>query len=372
MKFSLRKTKAIVAGLLAGLVLVAVPMTVYAGYAPSGRATFQCVSPTNCPGANYVTFNSFTNAPNYGDERAFFDGKDAHDTSANGYLDKISVSDGQLLTLRVYIHNNANPNAIGKAAAVAHNTRLQVLLPKTVENSNFAAAAISAENANPGTVSDTVDFIGSQPFSVAFDQSHPAQITYRPGGTGNYVTRTLLNSSYVGDSVLNASFGDWDGCFNYSALVTMTVVVHMPQQPEKPVYSCDAFNIVADVNRTVKVTKFSATAKNGAELVGTVVDWDDNNVSDGDVNPVGLTHQYDKDGTYNVSVIAFFDVNGDEVDASGPNCVKQVTFNGKKPPLTPPTELVNTGPGQVAGIFAAVTAASTLGYRRILRRRLES
>ena len=35
-----------------------------------------------------------------------------------------------------------------------------------------------------------------------------------------------------------------------------------------------------------------------------------------------------------------------------------------------PTELANTGPGSVAAVFGAVTALSAIGYRTLLRRRL--
>jgi hypothetical protein len=39
------------------------------------------------------------------------------------------------------------------------------------------------------------------------------------------------------------------------------------------------------------------------------------------------------------------------------------------PPVTPPTELANTGPGQVAGIVAATVVAATAGANFVLRRR---
>src|SRR5665213_309731 len=110
MRIKLRP-KIALATMLAAAVLIGLPAAVFAGFAPSDRQTFQCITPDNCPGANYVTFNSFTNAPNYGDERAFFDGKDAGVTGPGGYQDSIGVHDGQELVLRVYIHNNANPNA---------------------------------------------------------------------------------------------------------------------------------------------------------------------------------------------------------------------------------------------------------------------
>ncbi len=213
--------------------LVASPATALAGYAPAGRATFQCITPTNCPGANYVTFNSFTNAPNYGDERAFFDAKDSSITTSGGYQDKMTVTDGQRIVLRMYIHNNANPGAIGEAAATAHNVRLQALLETSNQSTHVAAAQITADNSNPGTVSDTVDFSGARPFTMRFDTGAPVQVTYRPNGTGEWVTRTLPSASFSNAWTMNANVGDWKGCFEYSALVTMTAVVSMPT-PEKP------------------------------------------------------------------------------------------------------------------------------------------
>lgn len=282
------KARVTLATMLALATMFGSPLAVYAGYAPSGRPTFQCITPTNCPGANYVVFNSFTNAPNYGDERPFLDGKDATITGSGGYQDSIGVRDGQRIVLRTYIHNNANPGAIGVAAATAHNTRLQVILPTSKKTSNTAAAQISADNASPGTVSDTVDFTGASPFTLAFDQSAPVQITYRPNGTGDYVTRTVPSSAFTNAQTLNATFGDWKGCFEFGALVTMTITVRMPTTPTTP--------------------------------------------------PPPTP----------------------------------------KPPVTPPatttppapTTLVNAGPGEVAGIFAATTVAGTVTYRWMLGRRL--
>lgn len=228
------RTKRALLSLIAVATIVGLPATALAGYAPSGRPTFQCITPTNCPGANYVVFNSFTNAPNYGDERAFFDGKDNTISGPGGYQDNITVHNGEELVLRVYIHNNANPGAIGFDAATAHNARMQVLLPQTQKTSNFAAAAVSADNANPGTVSDTVDFNGAAPFTMTYDESQPVQVTYRPNGTGDFVTNTLHSASFASDHVLNANFGDWHGCFNYAALVTFKVKVSMPTTPPPP------------------------------------------------------------------------------------------------------------------------------------------
>lgn len=233
------RIKTLVAGLIAAAVMVVLPASaVLAGYAPANRPTFQCVTPTNCPGADYVTFNSFTNAPNYGDERAFLDAKSSTITGPGGYQDSLNVQDGQKYVVRAYIHNNANRAKIGDAASTAKNVKLQVLLPTSKKTSHMIGANISASNSNPGNVSDTVSFSGQKPFTIEFDKSAPVQVTYRPNGQGEYVTRTLPGAAFANDQTLNAALGDVKGCFEYASLVTMTVVVKMdktpPTPPEKP------------------------------------------------------------------------------------------------------------------------------------------
>lgn len=230
------------ASILSMLAIVAMPGVALAGYAPANRATFQCITPTNCPGASYVTFNSFTNAPNYGDERAFFDAKDASNTSPGGFQDKLTVTHGQRVFMRVYVHNNANEAAIGQAAATAKNTRIQVLLETNKKTSHLASASITADNANPATVSDTVELSGANPFTTVFDRNAPVNVTYRPNGTGDWVTRPLPGATFANDQTINANVGDWRGCFEFGALITFTAVISMdvpkievpPQIPPTP------------------------------------------------------------------------------------------------------------------------------------------
>jgi len=70
-------------------------------------------------------------------------------------------------------------------------------------------------------------------------------------------------------------------------------------------------------------------------------------------------------------------VNGKDVFApDNAACAKQVSFTtptscvpGQSSECTPPT-LPNTGAGNVIGIFAGVVAASTIGYRVLLGRKL--
>lgn len=227
------KAKSLAIGLTTLAIAAAAPAsTVYAGYAPSARPTFTCATPTDCTGANYVTFNSFTNAPNYGDERAFFDLKDGAISGSGGYADSMkNLKNGQKVTLRVYVHNNANPAAIGKEAAKAKNTKVQVILPTSKKTTNQAATNISADNANPGMISDTIDLGADSPFTIVFDKNSPVNATYRQNGEGDFVTRTLPGANFISDTTMNASLGDMDGCFNYATIITMTAVVKMDETP---------------------------------------------------------------------------------------------------------------------------------------------
>ncbi len=156
-----------------------------------------------------------------------------------------------------------------------------------------------------------------------------------------------------------------------------------------PVYTCDMFDITADVNRLVKVTRFETTAQNGAVFKNVVVDWDDSSSNTTSTNIVGQTHQLDKSkDTFTITATAHFTLNGQDVTATSAQCSKQVAFKGDTPPIvtpppttpgTPPvtptspgapSRLVNTGPGSVAALFAVVAAAGTLAHRRFLSRRL--
>lgn len=315
------------------LAIVAVPVAVWAGFSPANRATFQCITPTNCPGANYVTFNSFTNAPNYGDERAFLDAKDAANTASGGYQDKMTVQDGQKVVMRIYVHNNANPAAIGESAATAKNTKVQVLLPTSVKTANQASASISADNANPGTVSDTVDFVGANPFSLAFDRNSMVQVTYRPNGTGDYVTRSLPGAVFANDQTLNAAIGDWKGCFNYSALITVTVVVKM-EHPKPPVvkFACTGLDAV-QVSRSRYDFTASATAENATiqSYVFTAKNSSGNVVDTKTVTTSATSAKYAFDqstpGTYTVNAV----VNTDKGSTHPGDCVKSVKVEKETP-----------------------------------------
>lgn len=219
------KLKALAIGVTALAVAVATPVTVFAGYYPADRQTYSCVpgAPT-CEGADHVVFNSFTNNPVVGDERPFFAG------SLNGanVQDRIKVKNGDVIVLRAYVHNNADPSKIGAAAAVARNVKMKVIVPNESRKDQNFVAFISASNANPGTINDTMSLYGDRAFTVEY---MPGTAYFDHKFDGVNMQSDKLDDSIVADG---AYLGDIHGCFEFSGYVTLKVKVNMPEQPVTP------------------------------------------------------------------------------------------------------------------------------------------
>jgi hypothetical protein len=212
-------------GLAVASILAISTSTVLAGFFPADRPTFTCTTPTNCTGSDYVTFNSFTNNPVVGDERPFFAG------SANGanVQDRIKVKDDQVIVLRAYVHNNADPNRIGQAAALARNVKIRVLVPSAEQKEQNLVAFVSAANANPGTINDTMSLFADRPFTVEYI---PGSANFMHKANGVNLINEAVNDVIVSGS--GASLGDIHGCFEFSGYVTMKVKVDMDQPPVVP------------------------------------------------------------------------------------------------------------------------------------------
>lgn len=215
--------------------------------------------------------------------------------------------------------------------------------------------------------------------TIGENRSVVAKVTYVTSGGA-----TLSNISYdFGDNTAPVNTTSTTANHTYAADGSYTIVATLSfkgaetvpdstcQAPvnfetPNPIYTCDALDVTKGNGRMVTISNFKTTAANGAVYKNAEIKWGDNATVMA-VNPVGQTHTYAADGTYTISVVATFMVNGQEVTAGGVNCQKQVSFNTT---VTPPTELVNTGAGGVAGLFAATTLGGAVAYRWFLGRRL--
>lgn len=197
------------------------------------RPTFTVKNP-----APYVTFNSITDNPNYGDERTFYDVKDAANTSKGGFSDKVNVKDGQTLLLRTYVHNNAAdslnkvPDGKGGYKGVAENTKVRIHLPTASATSLRSNSYVSASNAKPAVVSDTVDFVGDNNFTLEYIPGSAVSYTNAQPSGMKLSDAIVTDGAPIGYDQLN---GKIPGCFQYTSIVTVKVKVKM----DKPNYTMD-------------------------------------------------------------------------------------------------------------------------------------
>lgn len=195
------------------------------GYGPP-RAAFRCARPTACEGPQYVTFNSYYNTPNYGDERAFLNVKHIDDPIGSVWNDTLRIERSTTLQMRAYIDNNAYQNQPGQETTDAVDTRLRLALPEGPVYGAHPTAYLRAENARPQVIWDTVFLYASRPMTMAYVQGS-AEITHRKDG-GDFVTETAAEGV---DTPEGMELGRWKADFVNSALVTFRVRVSFLAEP---------------------------------------------------------------------------------------------------------------------------------------------
>lgn len=264
---------------LAAVMAVAVPASTHAllGGDRETKAYEQGMS-----GFDHVQFNSFTGVPDIGDERNFLTGM-LDDGSSTNFYDPINdVRSGDTLLLRVYIHNNADTSLNADGTGIAKNTKVRISLPSGMATDLPASAFISADNARPQVIEDTLDMRATTPVALQFVpgsasiESHTG--TFKAALSDDIVT----NGVTVGSDALD---GNYKGCFDYVASVTFKVKVISPNyQLTKTVRKngTTTFGPSVTVNSGDKVD-FSLNFKN----TGTT---NLDNVVLADRLPVGLTY----------------------------------------------------------------------------------
>jgi len=168
-------------------------------------------------GFDYVTFNSFTGVPGIGDERQFYNGQYPGQTNFTDPLDQLRAGDEMLM--HVYIHNGADDSLNASGEGIARDVNVKVDLPQTTAQSAQSRATISASNASPTAVWDTVDFAAENGGFFELDYIEgSAQLV----GNGPTVS---INDSLITTGV---NIGDVEGCFEQAVAVTYRVKVKQP------------------------------------------------------------------------------------------------------------------------------------------------
>lgn len=440
------KSKAVIVSLLVAGV-VGAPLIAHAGFYP-GRPTFDykkydannqnCNDPNNpaadhgrCGSMNGPVFNSFINTPSYGDERYFTDGYRT-DRGKASTADTISnVTEGsKKVVIRIYVHNNANDYTNASGKGVARNTKVKLELPNKSGSSLQAVGAISASNATPSEVTDTVYLTASRPFSVKYE---PGSAKLLRGNSSYALSDSIVTSGApIGDSAMN---GELPGCFGHAALVELTVDITPEASNElqlvKQVKNVgDTNGWQKEVNsRPGQEEQWLVTTKNvGLDTLNDVsvrdilpphlslvpgsvkiVNADQQSYAQADSplfgNGLNLGVYPSGGGRYIMfKTKALDDFQGCSVrvrniakaksnqtpneisdyadvvitkpcgpgpgPGPGPNPNPGPPIVGKEVGGEAPTSLVNTGPGSVAAIFVATTIVSTLAFRYATVRRM--
>lgn len=329
-----------------------------------------------------------------------------HASTANGPMTVTqSVSDDVVLSPNGINLGTENPCQAGSIVIQAREVIPGVKVIKQVEGVNQTNAWTTQNTANPG---DTLKYMityqntgNTVQNNVVIRDNLPPKMSLVSGSTVVYTTATPNGSKQPDDNITGGGIDIGSYLPNAGAYVVFevkvpdagqlacgltefrnvgvarpegmneyynTAITDVNKTCQTPTYACTAFHVTTGSNRTVTVDQFGFKASDNSTLSNVTLNWGDtqqlvtNNVK-------GQSHQYSKDGTYTIS-LSNFKVNGKTVDVSG-NCSQQVTFTTPGvPPTTPPTTLVNTGPGQVAALFAAVAVLGAFAHRLFLSRRL--
>ncbi len=172
--------------------------------------------------ATYITFNSITDNPTYGDERQLLKVRDIN-SSTSAYATSAQVTDNEEVVLAVYFHNNAAANL----NLTATNTQVKINLPSGNASTQTPTAYITADNANPNQVWATADLTNSTPFSLAYEPGTAKLYT-------NYVNGIAVSDNVVGSGALigsNGTDGNVPGCGQFSGYVTIRARVHLAAAP---------------------------------------------------------------------------------------------------------------------------------------------
>jgi hypothetical protein len=326
--------------------------------------------------AEQVTFNSQSNSPTYGgsNERYFFRAKNA-DSSSGGFTNgTVTVDSGNAVLMQAYINNNTS--------STISNVKLTITLPTASSTSQAVTAVISASNSNPASISDTVTFAGSTPFTLAFDSNASVNITRGSTITssnasisGNILTVDLGNLAGPNDRVLVTARALVNHQNNQTTTSTTTTPSTTTTSTPQVVLACGTLTLGSD-NRTLTLTNptttnatlssYTFTTRNSA---GNTVNTVTNPANAQNSNVYTFTQT--APDTYTVSAV----VNTDKGSTATNACTHQfivqapVTLSASTTQPTSTTKLPNTGAGDTIAIFVTAITIASGGHYILFRRK---
>jgi hypothetical protein len=269
------------------------------------------------------------------------------------YANPASANACDLLEYKVRLYN--------PGPASLYQVNVVTTLPSTIATSNTATLTASSENADPASTN----------FTTVLNLTSAQGVSYVNG------TAQLLD---VNNGLIeNLPDGITQGGVNIGTLgpstyefVQFEAKVSCPAPAPKPVYTCNLLSVSEPAANEVQAN-VQYTAQNGAVFQNVTYNYGDG--SSVTTTSTTTSRTYAKAGTYTVTATVNFSVNGTTQSATSANCAKTVSFTVPPTPTTTttpstpaPTTLVNTGPGDVIGIFGATTVVGAVAHRLFGRR----
>jgi len=191
-------------------------------------------------GTPYVSINSVSDNPVIGDERNFVRVRKVGDPK---FVDEVTLVVGQQYEVEIYFHNNASRTLNPSGAGIADGVRVSSILPAFVAKGTTGeiSAVITAANTIPSSVWDEAFVKATSDVYLRFV---PGSAIIHSNGS--------VNGKDVGQQHLfsseGANVGYWDdawgvlpGCNEYAGYISYKFVVDQPR-----------FEIAKDVSRDAK------------------------------------------------------------------------------------------------------------------------
>jgi len=183
--------------------------------------------------ATYVTFNSITDNPTYGDERNFLHIKPAG-TDKSQYTGNIKLVPGTTYDVFAFYHNNASKTLNGAnftGLGVAQGAYVRAEMPSRVNkdkvyNGNFY---IGADNANPKFVFETIKFTADSAIALRYVPNTAKLHNFVSDVVGESAQREFAldpeqlfrSGSPIGWNTMD---GKLPGCNEYAGYITFQLI----------------------------------------------------------------------------------------------------------------------------------------------------
>jgi hypothetical protein len=166
---------------------------------------------------DHATFNSTSDNPNIGDERAFVGIKDARSNDPGGWLGNIEAEPGHQYRVRVYVRNDASSTTAG-------STKLMLDVPTCTGSSIAIYGFVDSPDAFPGTVWSGVGIWARNQFNLDYVEGSAVLYNNAHGDgvpLGEAESRLLSGTGQLlGYDSLDGTFR---GGFQYAAYVSFLV-----------------------------------------------------------------------------------------------------------------------------------------------------